>query len=99
MEESIEEALKQGYIRPSSSPAAYIFFFVGKKDPEPGRPSPPRSAGPPKAPSVPSVPKAREMRVPSAHGAVPRLHHWRGGYPNGRGEGNSSYGVADSPVC
>lgn len=32
MEESIEEALKQGYIRPSSSPAAYIFFFVGKKD-------------------------------------------------------------------
>lgn len=27
MEEYIEEALKQGYIRPSTSPAASSFFF------------------------------------------------------------------------
>ncbi len=32
MEEYIKEALHQGYIRPSSSPAASSFFFVGKKD-------------------------------------------------------------------
>ncbi len=32
MEENIQEALNQGYIRPSSSPAAASFFFVGKKD-------------------------------------------------------------------
>ncbi len=32
MEEYIEEALKQGYIRPSTSPAASSFFFVAKKD-------------------------------------------------------------------
>ncbi len=32
MEEYIKEALNQGYIRPSSSPAASSFFFVGKKD-------------------------------------------------------------------
>ncbi len=32
MEEYIQEALNQGYIRPSSSPAASSFFFVGKKD-------------------------------------------------------------------
>ncbi|XP_016422334.1 RNA-directed DNA polymerase homolog [Sinocyclocheilus rhinocerous] len=32
MEEYIEEALKQGYIRPSTSPAASSFFFVTKKD-------------------------------------------------------------------
>ncbi len=32
MEEYIKEALNQGYIRPSSSPAVSSFFFVGKKD-------------------------------------------------------------------
>ncbi len=32
MEEYIKEALNQGYIRPSSSPVASSFFFVGKKD-------------------------------------------------------------------
>ncbi|KAL0185695.1 hypothetical protein M9458_017365, partial [Cirrhinus mrigala] len=32
MEEYIQEALKQGYIRPSTSPAASSFFFVAKKD-------------------------------------------------------------------
>ncbi len=32
MEEYIEEALQQGYIRPSTSPAASSFFFVAKKD-------------------------------------------------------------------
>ncbi len=32
MEEYIEEALQQGYIRPSTSPAAPSFFFVAKKD-------------------------------------------------------------------
>jgi len=32
MEEYIDEALKQGYIRPSTSPAASSFFFVAKKD-------------------------------------------------------------------
>ncbi len=32
MEEYIKEALNQGFIRPSSSPAASSFFFVGKKD-------------------------------------------------------------------
>ncbi|KAK3508365.1 hypothetical protein QTP70_022939 [Hemibagrus guttatus] len=32
MEEYIEEALAQGYIRPSTSPAAPSFFFVAKKD-------------------------------------------------------------------
>ncbi len=32
MEEYIKEALNQGYIRPSSSPAASSFFFVSKKD-------------------------------------------------------------------
>ncbi|KAI2649864.1 Transposon Tf2-11 polyprotein [Labeo rohita] len=32
MEEYIEEALKQGFIQPSTSPAASSFFFVGKKD-------------------------------------------------------------------
>ncbi|XDV31537.1 hypothetical protein PO909_002528 [Leuciscus waleckii] len=32
MEEYVEEALRQGYIRPSTSPAASSFFFVGKKD-------------------------------------------------------------------
>ncbi len=32
MEEYIQEALNQGYIHPSSSPAASSFFFVGKKD-------------------------------------------------------------------
>ncbi len=32
MEEYIEEALQQGYIRPSTSPAASSFFFVTKKD-------------------------------------------------------------------
>ncbi len=32
MEEYIKEALNQGYIWPSSSPAASSFFFVGKKD-------------------------------------------------------------------
>ncbi len=32
MEEYIKEALNQGYIRPSSSPAASSFFFVDKKD-------------------------------------------------------------------
>ncbi|KAL0182338.1 hypothetical protein M9458_021713, partial [Cirrhinus mrigala] len=32
MEEYIEEALNQGFIRPSTSPAASSFFFVGKKD-------------------------------------------------------------------
>ncbi|KAK3539534.1 hypothetical protein QTP70_010070 [Hemibagrus guttatus] len=32
MEEYIEEALAAGYIRPSTSPAAASFFFVGKKD-------------------------------------------------------------------
>ncbi len=31
MEEYIQEALNQGYIRPSSSPVASSFFFVGKK--------------------------------------------------------------------
>ncbi len=32
MEDYIEEALKQGYIVPSTSPAASSFFFVAKKD-------------------------------------------------------------------
>ncbi|KAK3527877.1 hypothetical protein QTP86_009840 [Hemibagrus guttatus] len=32
MEEYIEEALAVGHIRPSTSPAALGFFFVGKKD-------------------------------------------------------------------
>ncbi|KAG1941502.1 retrotransposable element [Pimephales promelas] len=32
MEEYIKEALRQDYIRPSTSPAASSFFFVGKKD-------------------------------------------------------------------
>ncbi len=32
MEEYIEEALRQGYICPSTSPAASSFFFVAKKD-------------------------------------------------------------------
>ncbi len=32
MEKYIEEALKQGYIVPSTSPAASNFFFVAKKD-------------------------------------------------------------------
>uniref|UniRef100_A0A9J8BTX3 ribonuclease H n=1 Tax=Cyprinus carpio carpio TaxID=630221 RepID=A0A9J8BTX3_CYPCA len=32
MEEYIKEALAQGYIRPSTSPAASSFFFVEKKD-------------------------------------------------------------------
>ncbi|KAL0149885.1 hypothetical protein M9458_054816 [Cirrhinus mrigala] len=32
MEEYISEALAQGYIQPSTSPAASSFFFVGKKD-------------------------------------------------------------------
>ncbi|KAL0177702.1 hypothetical protein M9458_026596, partial [Cirrhinus mrigala] len=32
MEEYIKEALSQGYIRPSTSPAASSFFFVSKKD-------------------------------------------------------------------
>ncbi|KAK3524756.1 hypothetical protein QTP86_002500 [Hemibagrus guttatus] len=32
MEEYIKEALNQGYIRPSTSPAASSFFFVAKKD-------------------------------------------------------------------
>ncbi len=32
MEEYIKEAFNQGYIWPSSSPAASSFFFVGKKD-------------------------------------------------------------------
>ncbi|KAL0149296.1 hypothetical protein M9458_055334 [Cirrhinus mrigala] len=32
MEEYIEEALRQGFIQPSTSPAASSFFFVGKKD-------------------------------------------------------------------
>ncbi|KAK3511178.1 hypothetical protein QTP70_032223, partial [Hemibagrus guttatus] len=32
MEEYIQEALSQGYIRPSTSPAASSFFFVAKKD-------------------------------------------------------------------
>ncbi len=32
MEEYIEEALQQGYVRPSTSPAASSFFFVAKKD-------------------------------------------------------------------
>ncbi len=32
IEEYIEEALQQGYVRPSTSPAASSFFFVAKKD-------------------------------------------------------------------
>ncbi len=32
MEEYIEEALQQGYIRPSTSPAASSFFFMAKND-------------------------------------------------------------------
>lgn len=32
MEEYIEEALKQEFIHPSTSPATSSFFFVGKKD-------------------------------------------------------------------
>ncbi|KAG1929330.1 retrotransposable element [Pimephales promelas] len=32
MDEYIQEALSQGFIRPSTSPAASSFFFVGKKD-------------------------------------------------------------------
>ncbi|KAL0153965.1 hypothetical protein M9458_050722 [Cirrhinus mrigala] len=32
MENYIQEALKQGFIRPSTSPAASSFFFVAKKD-------------------------------------------------------------------
>lgn len=32
MEEYVDEALKSGFIRPSTSPAAAGFFFVEKKD-------------------------------------------------------------------
>lgn len=32
MEEYVQEALRQGFIRPSTSPAASSFFFVAKKD-------------------------------------------------------------------
>ena len=32
MEDYVEEALQQGYIRPSTSPAASSFFFIKKKD-------------------------------------------------------------------
>lgn len=32
METYVEEALANGFIRPSTSPAASSFFFVGKKD-------------------------------------------------------------------
>ncbi len=32
MKEYIKEALRQGYIRPSTSPAASSFFFMAKKD-------------------------------------------------------------------
>jgi len=32
MEEYIQKALRQGFIRPSTSPAASSFFFVSKKD-------------------------------------------------------------------
>ncbi|KAL0199034.1 hypothetical protein M9458_007574, partial [Cirrhinus mrigala] len=32
MDDYIKEALQQGFIRPSTSPAASSFFFVGKKD-------------------------------------------------------------------
>jgi len=32
MRKYIKEALDQGYIRPSTSPAAASFFFVSKKD-------------------------------------------------------------------
>ncbi|XP_016359386.1 RNA-directed DNA polymerase homolog [Sinocyclocheilus anshuiensis] len=32
MEEYVHEALQQGFIRPSTSPAASSFFFVAKKD-------------------------------------------------------------------
>ncbi|KAI2662247.1 Transposon Tf2-6 polyprotein [Labeo rohita] len=32
MEEYIQEALQQGFIRPSTSPAASSFFFIAKKD-------------------------------------------------------------------
>lgn len=32
MEEYIKETLNQGYSRPSTSPAASSFFFMGKKD-------------------------------------------------------------------
>lgn len=32
MEKYVDEALLQGYIYPSTSPAAYSFFFVAKKD-------------------------------------------------------------------
>ncbi len=32
MEDYIQEALKQGFIQPSTSPVASSFFFVGKKD-------------------------------------------------------------------
>ncbi len=35
MEEYIEEALKQEFIRPSTSPAALSLFSVGKKDNDP----------------------------------------------------------------
>ncbi|KAK3572866.1 hypothetical protein QTP86_009049, partial [Hemibagrus guttatus] len=35
MEEYIQEALSQGYIRPSTSPAASSYFFVAKKDCDP----------------------------------------------------------------
>ncbi len=32
MEEYVKEALNQGFIRPSTSPAGSSFFFVAKKD-------------------------------------------------------------------
>ena len=32
MEDYLEEALQQGYIRPSTSPAASSFFFIKKKE-------------------------------------------------------------------
>ncbi|XP_016122748.1 RNA-directed DNA polymerase homolog [Sinocyclocheilus grahami] len=32
MEEYVQEALQQGFIRPSTSPTASSFFFVGKKN-------------------------------------------------------------------
>ncbi len=64
---------------------------------KPGRPLPPRCAGPPEASAVPSVPQTREMQVPSPHGAVPGIHHQEGRYPDGPGEGNSCGRMADSP--
>ncbi|KAL0150525.1 hypothetical protein M9458_054118, partial [Cirrhinus mrigala] len=55
--EYIAEAQQQGFIQPSTSPAASSFFFVGKK------PSPARPAGPSETPRASSLLKVGEIMI------------------------------------